>query len=507
VHTPGTKARPAPVPNAWRLAPDIYTKIVKPSCRTCHMNQQSTVLNFSDPSYPAFLGLGAQYVCGGGSNDMPNAMSPTLRLWRSTNPFLPDVFANYFLGGTCGGSGNKRPTITIDRPFAQSHVQYGGTNGVFFSARASDAEDGTVVSVKWLDATGAVIGYGASFTYVVPTPGPQTVRAIATDSFGSPSLAAEVSFFADNTPPLMDILRPSLSQNLVADAAFQFGAVTYDPNEPFQRVPCERIVWKTNVAGDPILTGCEPIGTFHTPGQRIFTVTATDTAGAAVTKTFPATVVQAVPPPRLTISSPVTGQVYGYDEAVPLTAVVVDSSGENPVVQWSVTAPDQTYVAIGTGNTLSWTPSSILPPICHASDVGLKALVKTSRGVDVMFATITVQGAPCATPRVIITSPTVNDGVFQVDELVTLSADVVDPSQPNDTAGGQPLVRWSVKFPFNGPEVPIATGNPLQWRPSDQLPLGCATGTYVVIARVSNAAGETAVSREVYIVSPEVLCQ
>jgi hypothetical protein len=217
--------------------------------------------------------------------------------------------------------------------------------------------------------------------------------------------------------------------------------------------------------------------------------------------------VQAVPPPRLTISSPVTGQVYGYDEAVPLTAVVVDSSGENPVAQWSVTAPDQTYVAIGTGNTLSWTPSSILPPICHASDVGLKALVKTSRGVDVMFATITVQGAPCATPRVIITSPTVNDGVFQVDELVTLSADVVDPSQPNDTAGGQPLVRWSVKFPFNGPEVPIATGNPLQWRPSDQLPLGCATGTYVVIARVSNAAGETAVSREVYIVSPEVLCQ
>ena len=86
-------------------------------------------------------------------------------------------------------------------------------------------------------------------------------------------------------------------------------------------------------------------------------------------------------------------------------------------------------------------------------------------------------------------------------------ADVVDPSQPNDTADGQPLVRWSVKFPFNGPEVPIATGNPLQWRPSDQLPLGCATGTYVVIARVSNAAGETAVSREVYIVSPEVLCQ
>src|SRR5262249_60076392 len=105
VHTPGTKAIRQPVPDAWRGLPDIWTKVVKPSCRTCHMHQPD-FMNFDNPG-DAWLAIpGAQRVCTG---DMPNAMAPMLRLWRSTDPFLPDLFTSDFAGFQCGGAGDPTP--------------------------------------------------------------------------------------------------------------------------------------------------------------------------------------------------------------------------------------------------------------------------------------------------------------------------------------------------------------------------------------------------------------
>ncbi len=514
VHAPGTKARPAPVPEGWRSAPDIYTKIVKPACRTCHMNQ-SSVLDFAGLNDHAFLALGALYAVGGDRNDMPNAMAPALRLWRSTDPFLPDVFYNFINGDFCGGENfpcNGHPTIAIITPTENGQLHYGGKNGVHFSAQASDPEDGTNVSVKWLDEAGTVIGTGPTFDKVYPAPGVQRVRAIATDSFGTPSVAGEVTFVLTNTAPTLTVSKPFVGQKLVTDTNHQFEAYTFDPNEPFLEVPCNRIEWRSSAPSDaPITVGCKPVFHFFEPGTRTLTVKATDTQGASVTRTRTVNVeLKVTAPPQVTVSSPTSGQTFGVDESVPLAAAVTDPAGGQPVAQWSVFLPDLTELPIGAGNTLSWTPSATLGPVCQTVDVTLRAHVEAPfRGGDDAFAKIIIKGPGCQTPQVIITSPMEGDREFFVTEQIPLAADVIDPTAPppasdgagtdaSDTVGGKLAVRWSVKNADDGtPEIFLGEGNPLLWTPSATLSPGCRASLYILIARASNAAGETTAFRQV----------
>src|SRR5262249_6129362 len=163
-------------PDAWRGLPDVWTKVVKPSCRTCHMHQPD-FMNFDNPG-DAWLSVpGAQRVCTG---DMPNAMAPMLRLWRSTDPFLPDLFTSDFAGFQCGGARNLPPSVAIILPSDGAHLNYGGVNGVHFSAQATDPEDAFQdLTITWIDDKGNQIGSGPSFDKIFPEPGMQKVRAIA----------------------------------------------------------------------------------------------------------------------------------------------------------------------------------------------------------------------------------------------------------------------------------------------------------------------------------------
>src|SRR5262249_56779403 len=142
--------------------------------------------------------------------------------------------------------------------------------------------------------------------------GMQRRRPLPHAPTGPVSLPAGVTSSPETRAPTWQIVKPFLNQNLATDTPIQFQAITFDPNEPFRQVPCARIVWTSNVAGDPTLTGCTPEFTFHTAGPRTFTVTATDSQGVSVTSTQTATVSPKFPPPQLTIASPVTGQAYAF---------------------------------------------------------------------------------------------------------------------------------------------------------------------------------------------------
>jgi hypothetical protein len=82
VGTPGAKANNTWIPPGWTANPNMYTGIVKPFCRTCHL-PMSGDLGF--PSYDRFRGMQAilqAQLCSGG---MPQAEVPFRKFWQNPN--------------------------------------------------------------------------------------------------------------------------------------------------------------------------------------------------------------------------------------------------------------------------------------------------------------------------------------------------------------------------------------------------------------------------------------
>jgi hypothetical protein len=347
VHIPGTKAIRQPVPDGWRDAPEIWTKIVKPSCRTCHMNFDLPSLTF-ETSKDGFLSMGAGMMCSTG--EMPNAMAPQLRLFRSTNPFLPDVMNTFYNGRPCVSgtidAKSSPPTVTITSPADQTHLQYGGVKGVHFTAFASDP-DGTPVTIMWLDQAGNTIGFGTSIDKVFPAPGVQKVRAIAHDASGTPSRAAEVTLFLENSPPTLGIVQPLTIGPFYRFVPYSLRATVFDSNRD---VSCDSVVWESDFYSP--LKGCEPFPTFFpTLGAHTFTVHVTDPAGATATQTRTVNVVEAPPHSRpvVAIFTPLSGAVLDPSATTELGATLGDPDIEDcafdgtacagfqfPTYKWSV---------------------------------------------------------------------------------------------------------------------------------------------------------------------------
>jgi Carboxypeptidase regulatory-like domain/Bacterial Ig domain len=321
VHIPGTKAIRQPVPDAWRTAPEIWTEIVKPSCRTCHMNFDHPNLTWETMN--GFFDIGGNLMCSNG--EMPNAMAPQLRLFRSTNPFLPDVFNTFFNGHLCRYNGvwapSSPPTVTIMSPADQSHHLYGTVKGVHFAATASDP-DGTAVTIMWLDQAGNTIGFGTSIDKVFPKPGVQKIRAIAHDQSGTPSIAAEITIYLDNSPPTLGIVSPLPSGTFYRMVPYGVQATVFDSNRD---VTCDMVVWESDFYSPQ--KGCEPFPyAFQTLGQHTFTVHVTDPAGATVTQTRTVNVVEAPPhtPPVVAIFQPLSGAVLDPFATTELGATLGD---------------------------------------------------------------------------------------------------------------------------------------------------------------------------------------
>jgi hypothetical protein len=249
-------------------------------------------------------------MCSNG--EMPNAMAPQLRLFRSTNPFLPDVFNTFFNGHLCRYNGiwapSSPPTVTITSPADQSHHLYGTVKGVHFTATASDP-DGTAVTIMWLDQAGNTIGFGTSIDKVFP-------------ASGTPSRTAETTIYLDNSPPNLNIVLPLAIGDFYRSVPYSVQATVFDSNGD---VKCDDVVWESDFYSPK--KGCEPFPyAYYTLGQHTYTVHVTDPAGATVTKTRTVNVVEAPPhsPPVVAIFQPLSGAVLDPFATTELGATLGD---------------------------------------------------------------------------------------------------------------------------------------------------------------------------------------
>ena len=81
----------------------LYTQVVKPSCRSCHITREGTIswAKWSDAANNAFKESGGdirRLVCGP-NRLMPHAKVTYQNFWRSTNPHQPAALANGGLDG------------------------------------------------------------------------------------------------------------------------------------------------------------------------------------------------------------------------------------------------------------------------------------------------------------------------------------------------------------------------------------------------------------------------
>src|SRR5262249_37081612 len=214
VDTPGSTAIVAPVPASWAGSEQLYTDVVKPSCRTCHMYQgyygDSKMWNdrfdFANPT-PGWLEQGFWDVCKG---TMPNSISPMLRLWRTNDPSLIDEFGNYFGYPGCDST-DQPPTVHIDTPADGDSVAFGGLGITHFAATVNDPDDGpNTLSVTWTSDEG-VMGYGPEIDYVFATPNAHPVTVTVVDPAGF-KRAASITVHGDNTPPTLTIVKPTPGQ-------------------------------------------------------------------------------------------------------------------------------------------------------------------------------------------------------------------------------------------------------------------------------------------------------
>lgn len=107
VDTPGSTANDAYIPTDWRAsqkARDLYTTIVKPFCRTCHIAARS---DFDFNEYSEFESkTGAIRTATCVSHNMPNAEVPFKKFWATALPMM-------FLQDSQSGLGFQPPCVTV----------------------------------------------------------------------------------------------------------------------------------------------------------------------------------------------------------------------------------------------------------------------------------------------------------------------------------------------------------------------------------------------------------
>jgi hypothetical protein len=312
-------------------------------------------------------------------------MAPQLRLWRTSDPFLPDLLMDWggFIHCTDPDDMNEAPTVQITEPANDSVVSYGGLGFVHFEAAAQDAEDGaSCCAIEWRDDTDDIIGYGTELDYVFPTAGQHTVSAIAFDSKGVPSGAAEIDVEVTNDAPAVAMVVPTAGQVLFRNVPYTFQGYGTDLNESFLALPCGSLQWASSKPGDPADTGCEAQFLFTSNGTRTILLTGTDSLAESDTAVHNVTVVDAPAgqPPIATIVLPSANQGIDPYFAVSLIGSGSAPGGGGPVqLQWSVKRGN-VETPIGTGGVVNWTAVDSGFDSCGAEPVDILLRATNANG-------------------------------------------------------------------------------------------------------------------------------
>ncbi len=390
VDTPNAVAQPIPPPDAsWAGHEEVWEKVTKPACRTCHI-YQSPAWNMRE--YGHAVRVGSKLVCGG---QMPNAMSPMLKLWKTTDPFMPSWYVSqvsYYGETHCGPEGNL-PVVSITSPLPGATVHGGGLNMITFRADVSDVDDGaSCCAVRW-SVGDATLGYGTTLETALPGSGDQTVTATVTDKDGN-QRTDEITLHVLNDAPEVTITKPAAGAVVYAGVPVTLQGIGHDVNEPLFEIPCAKLEWSTSNPADPPKTGCNPSMTFATPGGRTLTLTGTDSSGVVG---FDQILVQVVTPaanqaPSVQMVDPFDGEwVNPYENVYPFgQAKSPDGSGGPITYQWFIDGQPA-----GNSMLINWIPADTVPFTCGGTAVTVRLEATNANGKGIAEATVWVGFEPC----------------------------------------------------------------------------------------------------------------
>lgn len=283
---------------------------------------------------------------------------------------------------------NSPPEVKIVKPAGNITVGSGGLNIVDFEASVVDYE-GCCVEVKWESSIDGLIGMSSSFNHVFSSQGVHTVTVTAKDNNGA-TASDTVVVTVNNDAPTVWINNPTSMQTLYAGSPYVFQGDSWDPNEPFQKLPCGSMKWTSSNAGDPFPKwGCAPQVTFSTTGWRTITLKGTDSNGAYDTASVQINVANPPVngPPVVTILNPLNNNAFDADEWVTLKGTANDPDNENPLTYVWKLKDGSTWTTLFTGTMndqatviKSWKPQNNVPFNCGGRTVRLYLYVTDPDG-------------------------------------------------------------------------------------------------------------------------------
>jgi C1A family cysteine protease len=259
--------------------------------------------------------------------------------------YVPVNWANLFFknityysaGNKSAEFTNKPPTVQITAPGNGLSFPY--AQDITYKATATDPNGGNLI-IRWSSDKDGDLGSGSQITKHFNSPGARTITAIAEDSLGFKSEPAIISVTGTNPAPTAHILTPLASATIYAGSTqVVFQGEGLDGNGSFPGpMDCDRLSWKSSVAGDALGSGCEFSHTFATTGIRTITLTATDEYGAKGTATLSLNVKTKPPvgPPVINISSPIDNKYYGAANTNIRLAYTMDDPGAKAGDQYTV---------------------------------------------------------------------------------------------------------------------------------------------------------------------------
>ena len=406
---------------------------------------------------------------------MPNAMSPMLRLWKTTDPSLVQAFNDgVFPSG-------KRPVLTVVPFFGP--VFSGKV--IPHKATASDPQDGPdCCSIRWSSDVDGHLGTGRNVQFSYPSPGERIITAHATDEDGQID-AKSFRRQVQSAPPQITIVAPTgpVSAGGIGGVVHQARVTDFEDG-----ADCCTAVWNSDRDGR-LGVGREIEFAYPSIGTRTVTVTATDSDGVTNQKSFPVAVEN--DPPFVRIDVPAAGAAVFKN-----TPVVVQQTNSDPNEPFGVPCARLAWASSRAGDT-SFPFTGCEKAVSFAA-LGQRTLTLTGTDKDGLTATVTrkvnVQAVPPKAPPVVsIVDP--HDG-----DLVDPGTAIALNGAVNPGAGASTF-RWSVNF-SSGAEVDIGSTQTLAWGPGENVPFRCGGHSVVLKHYATNANGTGTASINVRVFYP-----
>lgn len=339
------------------------------------------------------------------------------------------------------------PTVSIASPVNQARYKKGQSVPVKIDAAV---EGGTITNVILTDNAGLVkanIPAPYEFDWTGVGIGPHPLIAKATSDAGITVASAQVLVVVDpavNQAPTVSITAPADGSTFAETGSINISATAMDSDGP---------VVKVEFLDDDRLLGADltpPYGyQWDAPGlgAHVLTAKATDNAGATTTSLPVTILVTGVPNalPTIKLLSPVSGELFSYDESVILEAEAEDPDGtigrviffDEPNVLAVVTAPPYRY---------EW---KNVPPGRHR----LTAVTFDSRLESAITREVVIDVNP--EPKLVINWPP-NGAVVQED-FISIAGSVV-ASRNSGVTVNEEVAIYDRESRFIASNVPLLAG-------------------------------------------------